>query len=366
MKARGAAVMGSLAVVTLGAAYVTWQRPKETKSDANVTVLDASKSSLQKIHYEDGTRFVDVTRQVDTEPVVWLKQGFMEGKTPATPAPVLDAGMLPDGGAKPLPPPPAPPPPTRDLRGNERAEKAWEHFTPFEAVRALGKLSDAKLKELGLDASPKILDLTVAGTAHRFRVNQPTPGFIGTYVIDEPTREVYLLSAGILGEIEPSSTALVDRRLHAFKTVDIDSLSVTLEGQKQDFVISDAAIPQTTKIAFKERPDKPDEFAKNWHDKIWNRMIVTDVLGKGELPLKGEPNVVLRIDYFMKGQPKGYLELGKAPGALVEVFGRTENTAGWVGLHAGVEELALEAKKLVSNDTPDSPKPPQQSVPPKK
>jgi hypothetical protein len=355
MKARGAAVMGSLAVVTLGAAYMTWQRPKETKSDSTVVVLDASKSSLQKIHYEDGTRFLDVTRQVDAEPVVWLRQGFLEGKTPDAGLGVTDAGMFPDGGARPLPPPPLPPPPTRELRGNERADKVWEKFTPLEAVRALGKLPDAKLKELGLDTSPKTLDVTVSGTSHRYHVNMPSPGFIGTYLLDEPTREVYLLPAGLLSEIEPSSTALVDRRLHAFKPTEVDSFVISLDGQKKEFVISDAAIPQTTKIAPKDHPDKPDDFAKNWHDKIWNRMIVTEVLGKGEQPLKGEPSVALRIDYFMKGQPKGYLELGRAPGVGVDVFGRSENTAGWVGLHAGVEELALEAKKLLSPEASEPP-----------
>ncbi len=351
MKARGAAVMGSLAAVTLGVAYVTWQRPKETKTDAIITVLDASKTSLEKIHYEDGTRFVDITRTTgDGDPVVWLKQGFMAGKTPSYDAGSIDAGMFPDGGMKPLPPPPAPPPPTRELRAGEKAEKTWEKFAPLEAVRALGVLPDAKLKELGLDATDKILDLTVSGTEKRFRVNKPAAGLVGQYLLDEKKRDVYLLPAGTLSDIEPSSTTLVDRRLHAFKAVEYDGITVAIDGLTKEFVSSDAAIPQTTKIAPKEHPDKPDEFAKNWHDKVWNRIIVTEVLGKGEVPPKGEPNVVLRIDYTMKGKPKGWLELAKGQGNLVDVYGRTENTAGWVALHAGVEEIALEAKKLVAPD----------------
>jgi hypothetical protein len=364
MNARGATVMGALAATALGAAYLTWQRPKESKSDNAVKVLEASKTSLEKVHYEDGTRFTDLTRKVDDEaPVVWLRQGFLEGKAPifdaGTPGPASDAGTSADGGAladagtKPavaVVPPPVPP--TRELRGNERSDKAWEKFAPFEAVRALGVLADAKLKELALDQSPKLLELTVAGTGHRFRVSNPGPGagFIGQYVMDEKSKEVYLLSGGALAEIEPSSTTLVDRRLHAFKGVDFDSFVVTLPegGQKKEFVQTDAQIPQTTKIAPKEHPDKPDEFAKNWHDKIWNRMIVTEVLGKDEKPSGGDPVVLLRVDYFMKGKPKGWLELARAPTNAVQVFGKSENTAGWVALHAGVEEMALEAKKVVT------------------
>lgn len=357
MKARGAAIMGALAATALGAAYLTWQRPKETKTDNTVTVLDATKSSLSKIHYEDGTRFVDITRVVEGEPTIWLKQGFMEGKAPTfdagTPA-AGDAGTTTaDGGVAPPPvavKPPPPPAPTRELRGNERAEKAWEKFTPFEAVRSLGQLSDAKLKELGLDSSPKLLELTVAGSPRQFRVSNPGAGFVGQYVQDLKTKDVYLLASGTLSEIEPSSTTLIDRRLHAFKATDFDSFVVTLpeSGQKREFVQTDAQIPQTTKVAPKETPDKPDEFAKNWHDKVWNRMIVTEVLGKGESPSGGEPQVLLRVDYFMKGKPKGWVEIARMPGPATLVFGRSENTAGWVALHAGVEEMALEAKKLVT------------------
>lgn len=359
MNARGTAIMGALAATALGAAYLTWQRPKETKTDNTVKVLEANKTSLQKIHYEDGTRFADYTRVVDgEEPVVWLRQGFMEGKAPGFDAgsPATDAGTSADGGAvdagfKPAPLQPIVIP-TRELRGNERADKAWEKFAPFEAVRALGVLADAKLKELGLDASSKLLELTVAGTPHRFRVSSPPPGsgFIGQYVLDEKTKEVYLLGSGTLAEIEPSSTTLVDRRLHAFKASEFDSFVVSLgtSGEKREFLQTDAQIPQTTKVAPKEHPDKPDEFAKNWHDKVWNRMIVTEVLGKDEKPTAGVPEVLVRVDYFTKGRPKGWLELARIPTNATQVYGRSENTAGWVGLHTGVEEMALEAKKLVT------------------
>jgi len=356
VKARGAAVMGALAVTALGAAYLTWQRPKEAKSDNTVKVLDASKTSLTKIRYEDGTRFTEVTRTVgDGDPVIWLKQGFMEGKAPVfdagTPS-SADAGTLADGGAAPavVQAPPPVVPPTRELRGNERSEKAWEKFTPFEAVRALGQLSDAKLKELSLDQSPKLLTLTVAGTDHQFRVNNPQAGFVGQYVLDLKTKEVYLLSGGTLSEIEPSSTTLVDRRLHAFKQADFDAFTVTLpDGQKKEFVQTDANIPQTAKVAAKATPDKPDEFAKNWHDKIWNRMIVTEVLGKNEKPPAGEPQVALKVEYFFKGKPKGWVEIARVPQVATMMFARSENTAGWVALHTGVEEMTLEAKKVVES-----------------
>src|SRR5205823_4537436 len=155
-----------------------------------------------------------------------------------------------------------------------------------------------------------------------FWVSNPGAGFIGQYVFDDKSREVYLLPSAALSDLEPSSNTLIDRRLHAFKAVDYDSFVLSMEGNKRELVQTDAAIPQTTKVAPKDKPDKPDEFAKNWHDKIWNRIIVTEVLGKDELPPHGAPVVLLRIDYFAKGQPKGFLELARGQGPLVEVYGR--------------------------------------------
>jgi hypothetical protein len=240
--------------------------------------------------------------------------------------------------------------PTRELRGNEFADKEWERFAPFEGVRALGVLSDAKLKELELDGSQKVLVLSVAGTPHSFKVSSSTTGMVGQYVMDADSKEVFLLGSGVLSKIDPSGTTLVDRRLHAFKATEFDGFTLTLleSGQHKEFVQTDAQIAQTAKVAPKETPDKPDEFAKNWHDKVWNRIIVTEVLGKGEKPAAGEPSVLLRVDYTSKGKPKGWVEIARIPTHATQVYGRSENTAGWVALHVGAEELALEAKKLVT------------------
>lgn len=116
--------------------------------------------------------------------------------------------------------------------------------------------------------------------------------------------------------------------------------------KKIDFVQTGADIAQTTKVARAATPDKPEELAKNWHDKIWNRLIVTEVLSKGELPKLGEPTVQVRLDYSLKGQPKGWLELGFDPKG--GTWARSENTPSWVSVHQGTEEIILEGQKLVA------------------
>ena len=39
-------------------------------------------------------------------------------------------------------------------------------------------VSDAKLKELGLDATDRILDFTISGSQKRFKVNKPGAGLV--------------------------------------------------------------------------------------------------------------------------------------------------------------------------------------------
>ncbi|MFT3839687.1 MAG: hypothetical protein QM723_22065 [Myxococcaceae bacterium] len=355
MRANGAALQGGLALIGLVAAYTTWQRPKDTQTETDITVLDASKSSLQGVKYEDGDRFIDMRKE---DGRVWFTQGWMEGRFPASQPDAgeviripVDGGVLPDGGIadggfieKRMQMIPAKPAPPKTVRGNERADKLWDKFTPLYGVRALGKLPNEKLKELGLFDAKRKLTVTVSGTARVYDVGNPSLNIVGMYLRDVADGSVYLLPAAMLSELEPSSQQLVDRRMHVFKMNEYDAFTITNGEVKKEFVSSNADIPQTAKVAAKETPDKPDELARNWSDKVFNRLIVTEVLGKDEQPAQGEPKVELRVDYTSGGKSKGFLEIGKAGGS---VFGRSENTAGWVGLHMGTDDVLTDAKRIV-------------------
>lgn len=355
MKARSVAMTGALAGIGLVAAYTTWQRPKESLSSANtVKVVDASKQSLESVKYDDGLRFLTLKRSGSD---LFLTSGFIPGKEPPEPdagltttTVALDGGADGDGGLGDagvievaVKAPKAPP--TREVRGNERAESAMLKFMPLEATRALGVLTDEKLAELGFKDTERRLELVIAGTARVFRVAKPVPSVFGTYMQDERSSEVFLLPGSLLADFDPQSQVLVDRRLHAFKLSDFDAFTVKADGKEAAFVQTNAEIAATAKVARASSPDKPDELVKNWHEKIWARLVVTEVLGKGELPHGKTPNVMLRLDYSKKGEAKGFLELAAGDGN--SMWARSENTASWVAVHQGSDEIIIEAKKLV-------------------
>lgn len=345
---------GALAGIGLVAAYTTWQRPKESVSSTNgVPVLEATRQSLESVKYEDGQRFL-MLRRKDGE--LWVTSGFIPGKEPVIDAGVTttlipaDGGLDADGGAVdagqvPVAFKPPKPQPTREVKANERAETAMQKFMPLEATRALGVLTDEKLDELGLKGAERRLEIIVAGSARVYRIAKVVQGIFGTYMQEERSGEVFLMPGALLTDFDPQSQVLVDRRLHTFKQSEFDTFTVKADGKEAAFVQTNAEIPTTAKVARASSPDKPDELVKNWHDKVWSRLIVTEVLGKDELPNDKAPTVMLRIEYARKGAAKGFLEL--ASGENNAMWARSENTASWVAVHQGADEVVIEAKKLV-------------------
>jgi hypothetical protein len=357
---RGLAVQGGLALAGLAIAYGTWQREPE-RAAGEVIVVDASKSELGSVHFEDDNTTVDVQRGNDAgESGVWLK---VQDKTPV-PAPKPPAAT--DKTSTPPPPvPPTKPRPLRVLRGDEAAEKLLAAFAPFRSPRAFGVLDAKKAKELGLDAPKKKLVITARGQTRTFVIGQPSQGSGENYLRDSADGRTYLMPRQLLTDLQGAMYRLVDRKMHSFKITEVNRVVVASGGKSRDFVIKNNKDPNGYKLAPAATPDKPDEMARNWHDKVW-RMFPTELLGKGETPTHGQPKVATRIEYFDGAKSAGWLEIGKVdvpPGAApppspnphgppptntgIELYGRSEHTAGWVRL-SNDPTTVTEAEKIVA------------------
>jgi hypothetical protein len=361
MTGRGVAVQGGLAMLGLAVAYGTWQRDPE-RAAGEVVVVDATKSDLTNVHFEDETNSVDIQRdKQDGESGVWLR---VQDKTPVTPAakPASPAPASPSPPAA-TPSPAAKPRPLRVLRGDEPAEKLLAAFAPFRSPRAFGVLDDKKLKELGLDKAKKKLTITARGETRQFAIGQPAQGTGENYLRDTSDGRTYLMPRQMMSDLQGAAYRLVDRKLHAFKIPEVNRVVVASAGRKREFVIKNPEDPNAYKLAPVNTPDKPEEMARNWHEKIW-RLYPVELLGKGETPAGGQPKVSARIDYFDGSKNTGWLELGKldvAPGVETavgphgtpqpnngtEMYGRTEHTAGWVRLRSD-PSLLTDADKIAA------------------
>lgn len=350
MTGKGLAVQAGLAVLGLAVAYGTWQREPE-RAAGEVVVVDSTKAELGDVRYEDENGAVDVQRRtVAGESGPWL---HIEDKTPIKPA------------AKPGQPPPPPsaakPHPPRDLRGDEPAEKLLGQFAPFRSPRALGVLDATKQKELGLDDAKKKLVITARGEKREFVIGQPPQSSGESYLRDTKDNRVYLMPRALLADLQGASHRLVDRRIHTFKLPDFNRLTIAAGGKSRTFAVTNGHEAATYKLAPANTPDKPDEQARNWHEKVWH-LFPSELLSSGETPAAGTPKVVVRVDYLDGVKPVGWLEIATvelpstvpesistattAPGG-VETYARSEHTAGWVKVNNDPTGMQ-EAEKIAS------------------
>ncbi len=339
MKAQSAAAMGALAAVGLVAAYTTWQRPAEER-DTEATVLDLSRAALERIRYEDGKRVVEVVTARDG---TWVRQ---TEKPPAPPPPppiateaASDGGVQPASALAEHPPEPAPAPAakTREYKANETADRLVDKFAPLRALRALGVLSEEKLAELGLASSERTLEVTARGTTATFRLATAGQGSGSPYARSEDDGQVYLLRGTLLADLEFAASRLVDRRLHTFREDAYDALRIVVGDKERTLVKAGKALAEPGSGAV-------DEFATNWHGRVWSQGAGLEVLGRGEDPAAGVPEVQVRVEYLRGTRSVGHLELAKAG---EDLFARTEHTAGWVRLHGGARQLVEEREQVV-------------------
>ena len=348
MTGRAAATQGGLAAVGLLAALFTSQRQPE-HAPGSVTVIDATKMDVTHVHYTDDHNAVDFERgHGDKDVPVWIHL------VPTAETPKPDAKTKPETKTK----EPAPPAPPRDLVGSEQATKVLDQFAPLVSPRAFGQLDPAKLKELGLEATNRKLDVTVKGEVHHFVIGQPEKATGGeSFLRDTGDGHVYLMPRGMLSDLQ-NPNHLVDRRLHGFEQGDFDRMVLAAGGKSKEYVQLEREARAKAAFAPAKTPDKRDQMAKNWHDAVW-RAFPSDILGRGEEPTAGKPTVVLRVEYFDGKSSVGYMELARAESSGVsedaaseapsaaDVYARTEHTAGWLKLHNG-GQLIADAQKLLA------------------
>lgn len=341
MKAQGAWAMGGLAVLGLAAAWGVAQRGPETGADA-VVVLEAVRKDVQSVRYEDAAHAVELRpREGVGDGAVWVKT-----VTKAAPAGAgaVDAG-LPDAGESEAPdagtgaPPPTPP--DRELPGNELAQALFRRFSPLSAARGLGVVEPAKLPELGLDAPERALVVGLRDGEVRWEVGASTLGLTSPYLRDPRTGKVYLLGGGIITDLDAGATRLVDRRLHTFSSQDYDGVRVTRGGRTRTFQVSRGEPGSPAR--FLDEAGKADDFARNWHDRLF-RLVTAELLGRGEAPPGGEPEVGLRVEYFRGKAALGHVEMAFTKDAG---WARTEFTAGWARLTGNLVGLEQEADRVL-------------------
>ncbi|HEX5635197.1 MAG TPA: hypothetical protein VFX50_18260, partial [Gemmatimonadales bacterium] len=305
MNARAVLLQVVLAVLALVAAVLVWQRGA-AGLPGEVTVLEFSSRALQRVRLDDEGRSVELFRDARHAETLWVRLGGTSG----------------------------------ELRGNEMAKSLFAGLAPLKAIRDLGVQDEQKLEEMGLTGSPRKLTLTVAGQERVLTLGAR----LGDEDVPNPyaRREdgaVFLLGPSLVPQLESAAALLVDRRMHTFELGEFDAFTVFQGANTRAFLVRGAP-PEPVTVAPQRTPDVPDELARAWLDRVW-RLPPRDMLGRGEEPPGGEPEVVFRVEFKRGGRLLGHLTVAR--GGEGDFFARTEHTAGWVRLLSGVDALAAMA-----------------------
>ena len=352
MTGRSLAVQGGLAVLGLVTVYATWQREPERAPGA-VTVIDASKSDVTMIHYEDDATAVDLTRgKTGNEAGVWLHL-VTKPKAEAKPDPKAD----PKAPAKP-PAKPAATPPPRDLPGAENAKKLYDQFAPLTSLRAFGVLEATKLKELGLDNPKRKLEVTVKGAVRRYEIGQPAAQSAGeAFLRDTRDGRVYLMPRNILSELQNASH-MVDRRLHTFELGRLRSHQAVRGRQDEGVRPRRPRIPHHLGVRAGEDPRQArsdgQELARRPLARVSDRAARQ---GRGARRRQGHRRAARRLH---GRQRQRRLDRDRADARAGqrhdgrrrrpddgEIYARTEHTAGWAKIPSG-GQIVPDAQKLIA------------------
>lgn len=348
MTLRQVLVQAGLATAALLVAYATWQRAPELATD-EALALDIAKNDLVSARFDDMEKhtWVELARSTDDNGAFVTVHLAPQDKPGSAKPPVKPADK-PDAKAPEAKP--AEQTPDRLVRGSDAAEKLFASFAPLRANRRLGVLDAAKLKELGLDTTQKRITLSLRDGKRVFAIAPAPPGGSLPYLRDEASGQVFVVGRAFLSDFQVATSSLVERKAHAFRIEETDCLAVTQGAVKREIVVMRGE--SSVQLAPANTPDKPDAALKTWHDKVFS-LWPSEVLGRGEVPAEGEPQVALRIDYSMRGRRLGFVEIGRvAPlttsseGGKDTLFARNERTLGWVKLGADAQNVLTDAQPL--------------------
>jgi hypothetical protein len=287
---RGLVTHVVLLLVAAGASVFVWTRDKKPVVAAgDVTVWSASPDDVSHVEFESKGKRVTLDARKDP-----LGRWFV-GTSVSPAVQLVDAG--------------APPPPrTASFVSVSQAAKLAEALAPLRAVREVGKIGDDRAPEFGMKEPEGTLSVTIAGKEHKLAIGAHTPGGGDRYVREEASGVVYVVKADVTRDLESGDAALTEREPHEFKDPDVESIRVMARGKSREVLRRG---PSSKRIwADPSDPDKADETVSNWIAKV-------DRLRPADYPASqpNAPEVVVRIEYKVRGAQGAFLEIAKVPAA---------------------------------------------------
>ena len=316
-----------LLAIAAGASVSVWTKDKKpVVSAGEVTVWNARPTDVQRIVFESKSKKVSLETRKDAQGR-WF-YGVSETQSPHA----ADAG-------------PPPPPKVVTFVSVAQGNRIAEALAPLKALREVGKIGDDRAAEFGMKEPDGSLSVTIDGKERKLTIGGHTPGGGDRYVRDETGNLLYVIKGEVPRDLESGDGTLSEREPHGFKDNDLESVRIVARGKTREVLRRG---PESKRIwADPTDPNKADETVSNWIAKV-DRLRPIDYLAAPPTA----PELVVRIEYKVKGVQGAFLEIAKvpltappppaptptAPTPKSDFLVRTERTREWAKVYGQVGE----------------------------
>lgn len=237
-------LFGGLLAVLLVAAYLSWTHEDEGADTSEVALWSIQPSQLERLELVTTTQTVAFSRtDADEQDYGWFEVTRRDKKT--------------------------------TFVGNDAVEKLVESFAPLTALRSLGRsLEGEALTRTGLDNPKRKLTVVADGTSRVYDVGERTHGARDHYVRPQTSKEVFLLAARTLGDLEFPQSKFMQRSLLVKPLTEVEAAVLSANGKTLSVVHTNRGAPADAFWAT-EGEERPNEVVGSFMLKL-SRLTITE------------------------------------------------------------------------------------------
>ena len=306
----------AIAVVSVSAAYAVWQRsgPRPVEADQPV-VAPLSRNELKELLFIAPQNTLSLQPRKDDagENYVWVTVS-REGHPPVS------------------------------FRGGRYANHVLDGYLPLHAIRELGTLGAAQLKEGGLEQTNESVRISSASGQRELKVGTATVAGEGRRILDTGNQRVYLLPADLLPKAERAMGEMFDTELHGFPADETTRVAIEFEGKQREASVGGRHDPPIF-WSWKDDAEHPSQELTSWMEHV-DRLMARMPAVTSNPP--GEPK--LKVTYFRGNQERGFFKMWgcQSEERKKHCLAATERTIGFVDVGPIGEQIANDAGRILS------------------
>ncbi len=368
MKARISLIVHLLVLLVAAAAtYFVFSSPEKESAKGKI-VLDVEPDDLTGLEFLTTRKQVEVSKRAKGGFTLKITEQLRKpAPKKATDSASVDGGV-PDSadggvtdGAKPAadqkvkkpkkidPPPMITETTVRTYRASSEFEKHLERLLPLYVERDLGNLDDGQLEKFGLKNSERSLNISVGRQKVSFSIGNQSYGGATTYILQQPSGPVYLLSSSLQRSLDIRWPRYLERRLVELAKKETDFIEVMALDTRQSRKLKRIRLDKRDRWVPADAPETANPLFGNWISKVF-RMSTAEYLDQDPVP---PPKLVAKLGFIKGSKLSDELVLATTAGPKggLQYYARSNFTGSWVKLKAAeAADVVADVAAVIEKD----------------